>query len=96
VTLTSALRCTSDVSTQNILITSLNPITKEKISLIKTGSKTALLKNIPETQSWMIFSAEGKMVQNGQGSNVQTNLDAGLYFILLNSSPEPPFIFPID
>jgi hypothetical protein len=96
VTLTAALRCTSDVSVQSILVTGGEVAEKETIKLIRKGRGSAILQGLKPNDKWVIYGTDGRRVQNGQGPEVHTALSSGIYFIDLQALNQKPFMLLIE
>jgi hypothetical protein len=96
VTLTAALRCTSDVSVQSILVTGGEETKNREIRLQRTGSRSVHIAGISATDNWIIYSSDGRKMQIGRGPEVKTNLQSGIYFIRLQERNQRSLAFVVE
>jgi len=95
-TLTAALRCTSNVSTQNIVVTGIDGPVNEEIKVIRTAAQSLLIKGLKPNENWGIYGTDGRCVQIGKGSEINLNSGKGMYFIRLESKSQKPILIIID
>lgn len=95
-TLTAALRCTSDVSTQNIVVTGMDVKEYEEIKVIRTGDQSLLIKGLKTNENWCIYSIDGRCVQIGRGSEINLTSGRGVYILKLAGRNQKPILLSID